>query len=661
MILAANPAREELRWLDRESRTPRLRTRREFAEQEWVIPEGKYKDHLWRANRQPAFVPLMDAMDDPWWREFDITGCVQSGKSLHGLALPTMYHLFEIAESIVFFAPTMDMAKDKWRTEIIPSINASRYKALMPTTGRGSRGGAANLIHLGNGADVWFMAAGGGDHTRSSVTARVAIGTEVDKMDTASATSRETDPVTQILNRAGSWKIHERRAYLECTVSIETGRIWKGYTKGTHSRLVVPCPHCQAWITPEREHLAGLDQAKSAIQAEETCWFFCPACGQAIDDKQRNHCNQKVRLIHRGQSIAAGGTVDGDRPETHTFGFRMNAFNNLFWDTPTIAAGEWEAAQDPDDDDKEKERRQFYWSVPWNPPEWDETPLDPHVVAQRKDDFPQSVLPPDTESLAIGVDIGKRQSWFLAMARRGDGRFHIPDYGIIEVHSDDMPVGRAILLALREFGDSVEAGYAMDGSTERRIADRVWIDVGYQQDAVFAFLAETTVGRTNRYMAARGRGLSQHRKAELALYKAPDKTTSSIKMIGPGWHLARVPKFRSWEMKVNADHYKLELHQGLAIEMGQPGAVGLFTSMENLRHNKLSRHLTSEKLVIEEKPGKGRVERWDRNGGANHWLDCAYNAKAALNFIEVLKRRRKTNRPAPGIVTPAGYGDGVRG
>ncbi|MCA9268987.1 MAG: phage terminase large subunit family protein, partial [Planctomycetales bacterium] len=344
-IQSINAAHAEVRWALSASRAPRLRTMRQFGEDEIVLPEGPFAGRRLNTRRQPFTGLLLDAIDSRQWRRHAITGCVQSGKSLHGYVLPALYHLFELKETTILGLPTMDMAKDKWREEILPVIERSRYRHLLPDSGAGSRGGTVEAIKFKHGPTLKFMSGHGGDEKRSSFTARVVVVTEADKMDTAGEASRETSPLGQIEARTLAYG-DQARVYLECTVSIEQGAIWTEYNAGTRSRIACPCPHCGDYVTPDREDLVGWQPAKSAADAKDLASWFCPACGEAIDDDQRVGMN-------------AAGRIHGEPPRTDTLGFRWNAFNNLFWPTGMIAAGEWAAVRSKDPEDAERERRQF--------------------------------------------------------------------------------------------------------------------------------------------------------------------------------------------------------------------------------------------------------------------------------------------------------------
>jgi len=663
-LLPTAPTHDELSYCIRTARAPRLRSLRQFAEAEMVIPEGKYRGMKLRIHRQPYVGLLFDAIDSGRWSRRAILGCVQSGKTFCGFVAPLLYHLFEHRETVICGIPTGDMAGDKWSEEILPAIESSGYRRCLPSRGPGSRGGTVkDRVKFTHGPTLRFMSGHGGDEKRSAFTARVVVITEADKMDEAGEASREADPVSQLEARSSSYDEPERVLSLECTTSIESGRIWREYQAGTTSRIACPCPHCGEYVTPEREHLIGWERATNKIEAGRLGRFVCPACGAAIDDAQRAEMNRRAVLVHRGQSIGRDGVIHGDPPETDTLGFRWNAFNNLFWSTSTIAAGEWDAAEKPEGPEREnaeKQQCQFVWAVPYLPPDIEHVELKPGDVRRRTGALEQNLVPADTEHLVVGTDVGKWHFWYLVLAA-GPSGLHVPDYGVTEVHSDDLPESNAIVQALREFRRRAEDGWPIAGRSDRRVPDRVWIDSGYMPDAVFQFIRESGTLRANRYMGIVGRGLSQIRRMERGNYTAPAKTDKWVRRIGDGWHLTLVPKYRAAQITINADQYKLACQHGFALPAGQPGAITLFDpGLDRKRHTKLEHHLLSEKLVHRVVPGRGEIDVWEKHG-ANHWLDCACYALCALNFCgfrlletQAAAAAAPLQRPAARLVTPDG-------
>ena len=627
----ARATQAELCWFVGAARPPTVRTIRQFAEEEIVIPEGKYQDRKWRAYRQPYAALLFDLMGHGPWTRRAILGPVQSGKTLNGVDIPLLHSLFELGDTTIFGLPTMDLASTKWTTEIQPLIRRTRYANLLPTKGAGSRGGTKlESVTFANGARLEFMSGHANDEKRSGFTARRAYVTEIDKMDRPGQVSREADPLVQIEARTDSFDIGEAEINLECTVSITEGRIWQEYIHGTATRIIHQCPHaaCGKWISPEREHLFGWQQAQNKLQAAREAFFCCPQCGGRLTDAQRYQMNQGARAIHRGQEIAPDGRIVGEPAETDTLGFRWSAFQNMFASTAKLGAKEWAAAHTEDEENAKKEMCQFVWAVPYEPPLWDETPLSAAVVKRRMASETKGLVPADAKYFTVGVDVHKRFGVWIAIAWREDGSGHVVDYGTFEICADDLGVEKAILIALREFKENIIQPGWQTRAGEPRVPEQVWIDARYQPQAIYQFIREQ---RDRRFRPSLGCGSGDQYPRR---YRKPRKTGAEVKLIGQDFHLVWFPKDRVFVVQVNADQWKSNLHERLATPEGQPGALVFFHSTNPNEHTTLSKQLSeSEKIQEEFKPGKGLVRRWIRKSRGNHYFDAAYNACAAGHLL----------------------------
>lgn len=602
-----------------QARPRRLRSMREFAEQEVVIPDGPFVGRRFRCYRQPYTGLWFDAVDSGHWSRCVATGPTQSGKTLSCFVIPMLYHLFEIGETVICGLPDMDMAGDKWREDILPAIEQSRFRELLPSRGGGSRGGRVESLQFANGATLKFMSGGGSDKSRAGFTSRIVVITETDGMDRAALGSRESDKITQLEARTRAYG-NRKRIYMECTVSTEAGRTWQEYQNSTKSRVILCCPHCKHWASPEREHFTGWQGAESQAAARSSGAFSCPGCGEFWSNEDRIAANNLARLLHDGQQVNEQGDVRGDLPATDTLGFRWSAVNNLFLTSADLAADEWRAGRAADEENAEREMRQFVWCLPTVPSKWEQTSLLDSELTQRILNLQRGELPDDCKWVTAAVDIGKYLLHWVIVAWGGHATGHLVDYGRSEVPSDDMGVEQAVMVALKQFRDQIAQGWGNEQSPQR-LVDQVWIDSGYLSEVVYAFCRR----EGKRFMPAVGRGAAQQHRQ---WYNRPTQTGSIVKHIGQGFHLNRLPAQQLDLVEVDSDHWKTWLHERLVAPLGQPGAMSFFCASRQ-EHLALAKHLTAEQKVEEFVPGRGVVTRWERRRRQNHWLDALYMACAA--------------------------------
>jgi phage terminase large subunit GpA-like protein len=630
---------------------------RQWAEDEILIPNGPFAGEPFRANLIPWTRLFLDEVDSGRWHKIAGTGCTQAGKTLVLHAIPVLYHLFEVGETVVEGVPDMYMGADKWREDLLPVIQASpSLRKQLPNRGAGSRGGKAQAIQFRHGATLRFMTGGGSDAGRKGFTSRVLAVTEVDELAVAGGTSSEADKLTQLEGRLRAFLRFGAREYLESTPTVETGRIWQEITQGTDSRIARPCPHCGVWVTPEREHLVCWQEAEDEHQAKENAAWSCPHCGERWTEAEQLAANQAAVLVHRGQTVTDSGHVEGPLPRTDTFGFRFSAIDNYFVTAGVLGQELWRAARAVDQDNAERYLAQQVFALPWQG-DIELASLSPEVVSKRRDVLKKGVVPDDCIGIGVGVDTGKRLLHWTAMAVCRSGRRQVIDYGEQPTEWQSMTLRESLKAAL----SALESYFSWrDSAGNAKTPSQVWIDSGYHEhtQAVYEFCREAN----QRSKASYGQELYRPAKGwgegpEMSgRYHAPKATTRDVRYVGPGYHLSWLATARQHLVHVDADAWKSHLHDGLSTPMEDAHAIRLYDAADPREHDDWSAQIAAEEREEIFKPDRGVVRRWIRKRRKNHYLDASYNAAAACDLIARLsaQQTRTQTTPARTFATPAG-------
>lgn len=622
----------------------------QWAERTIIIPDGPYKGEPFSRDRQPFARLFFAEIESGRWDRIAATGPTQTGKTLICYVIPILYHNHALRETVVAGIPTLDIVQDKWTEDLLPVIEASPELAReIPSRGEGSRGGRVKArIKFRNGATLRFMTGGSRDTGRAGFTARVLAVTEVDGMDEPGATSRETDKISQMEGRLRAHLKTGIREYLECTVTIAQGRIWKEYQAGTRSRIARPCPHCPAWVTPEREHLKGWEAAEDELEARESSHWTCPACEAPWTEAERYQANLRGILVHRGQEVTPEGQVTGPIPRTRTLGFRWTAVDNHFATAADVGAEEWAAKRDPDRENAEKKLRQQVHCIPWDPPDVELTPLDPEGLKNRLPGCKRGEVPLEAIGIGVGIDTGKRILHWLAESITLAGSGQVIEYGTQTVEADRLGVTAGLIQALRLLRAYLDAGWR---SSDGRLflPDQVWIDSRYHEhtEAVYAFCREANADcrpGAERYRPSIGYAEGQRRTQR---YMPPKGLSQEIRYLGKEYHLTRSRKAQMLVVHCNADHWKSELHQRLAMPPEEPGAIRLYETADPNEHGELIDHLTAERQTEKWFQGRGELIVWDRIRRQNHFLDAGYAGTAAAHLVMTL-HKGKAGRPTQG-------------
>jgi phage terminase large subunit GpA-like protein len=607
-----------------------VRSMRQFAEDEIVLPSGPREGLRFRCDFMPWTALVLAEFDRGHYQEFWGSGPGQGGKTLLFFVIPLLYHLFEIGEDVILGCPIKEMAQAIYEKRALPTIRRSRYASLIPTTGPGSRGGQVkDQIEFANGASLRFMGARG---SISSYTARVVLISEVDQMDVPGPGSREADPVSRIIARTASYG-RRRRIYAECTMSTAEGRIHKEVCEyGSDTRVMVPCPHCGVYLWPEREQFAGWQTATDIHQAMAEARYICQGCGVPWTEEDRGRALEKPVLVAKGQTVDKAGVVSGDEPRTTAFGFRWNAMLSSLTPMSELATYEYRASQSESPNDM-KVLMQYRWVIPYD--EEGEVHLSQVTqsrVMQCVGKLPRGMVPQGTR-LTVGIDPGLYRCYWAAWAWAADTTGYLVDYGAIEVPQARETSTVAILTSLREFRDAVlRPGWQTVDSPDLVHPRLALIDAGGQfRDIVYQFVRESGVG----YLPSKGCGTTRGESPWIE----PRMHVSKAVIQGHEWRGVAQPEgVRLMEM--HSDHWKREIHAAFQAAHDQPGALHLFAVAEARDHYGFARHIVAEREMEIYEPGKGRRTYWESVHRANHWLDCSYACRCAADIVGIKALQR---------------------
>ncbi len=654
------PRHTLLRQLYRKNLTKPLDEQRrsylDFACEEIIIPRGKYKGQPYNPRRKPASVLWFQELDSGRWQLHNYTGPTQSGKTLDAFIIPLLYCLFEKEEDVIVGIPNMNMSMAKWKKDILPVLTRTQYAKYIPKIGKGSRGGEVNEIAFTNGVYLTFMSFGGGDKSRAGDTAPNLIITETDGANEVSDNSEEGTAIQQLIGRTLSFDL-DAFIVMECTVTTDIGITWQQHVKGSESKIVRPCHACQNWVTPEREHFQGWQDATDEIEAGDNAHFQCPSCSTPWTDEQRFFANRSSKLLHRGQSIDREGNITGDPPRTSTLGFRCSAIDNFLRSSIYLGRLLWKAEREEDREAADRTTKQQQFAEPVTQSDEEFPPLNLYDTAARvvrgTSGTQQGIVPAGCTTITVGTDLRATQLHWVAIAWEPDATCRVIDYGIYGVPSRKYGHEVALRWALQKMRDDVfSRGFQTEDGQIRHL-DRWWIDAGWQPNPIYKFIRESKQDnfwkkRLYPYLG-RGAGSQYFGIGTQGNYSHPDKPGGVVTRIIEQAHKRYNIEQRSAYWMVDADHYKVFVHNRFRIpvyvqeadEQGKlipitdfdtaelsRGAISLFIPRSG-DHLEYIRQILAERQRTEFVPERGPVTKMVVVSQVNHFLDATYAACAA--------------------------------
>jgi len=290
------PLWAEPRILRNWQRTQRL-TVSEWADRHRILDNRFSSEHgPWRTERTPHAREWMDSAAVPWVRQISIVGGTQVGKteSMNNILGFYAHHRPSPAMLVL---PSNDLALTASQRRIRPMFETSPALAGELS----DRKSDTKNREIALRRSVIYLRSAQSPGSLASVPVRLVIGDETEKWPAWSGD--EASPLSLVRERTRTFWDHV--IVLACTPKFRGGVIDREFHAGDQRRFHVPCPHCQAWLVFEWQHVRwDRERITTHRQMREvrSAWYECQHCRKRIDDAQ------KFAMCARGVWIPAGVT-----------------------------------------------------------------------------------------------------------------------------------------------------------------------------------------------------------------------------------------------------------------------------------------------------------------------------------------------------------------
>lgn len=575
-----------------------------------IVADGERKGTPYDPTLHQAQRILLEAIDSGYG-SVTIVKPVQDGGSLASF-IPILRRAHALSQTVLIAYPTMDAAKDAWSTKVWPMLEAQG--GTVPTSGGGSRGGAARVTKLPGGGQVVLRAAGGrGESGQASVTADALM---LDEVDDWPDLRRVRLIERRIAKAPDPLAVYVSTVKRDGAEGEDRSLILRLYDEGTRTRLHYECPHCQR-LTP-------LDWDRVNIDA---CAIACAECACLITESQRLamlRTAQRVDLAPGAVEFSILWTaLDSPFPVVIS-GKRMPVLAGLIEEyRKAVAATE---SNNPD----HGYLRQFYRDRLCQryirKDEDDRTDLVESILmeAARTSDYQRGIVPEWASRLYFTADIQLRRHYLLAVATDGENRWAIVDWWRDAICGDmEQPTRQQRLDGLERMDQLTRNGLPK-ASGEIVPAILCGIDTGFHPEEIRPWVAS----KAGRWLSCKGAG------TELARRMVSAPTGASIKR-EEGWYDLRqqddAPDRR--QLFVDADPALDRIAAAWRIGRNGTGETVAHLPVDAVSESKeIIRHLTGMQ------PGKvGEKVKWKPRGARHDYLDCLVYGLAIAKF--------RSNRP----------------
>lgn len=419
---------------------------------------------LWRHDRSPYLVEIMEVMCDPLTREVDLKLASQLGKSevllnYLGWALHTR------PGSKMVVQPTIKLAEKWGKGRVRDLISSSPPLRKMQGIGFGDKVDGTMSMFQFPGTELYLVGANSATDLASTPIKDLLLD-EVNRYP--DSVGNEGSPIELVQRRTQSYG-DEAKMIRASSPTRAHEPISKNYMRGDQREYFLPCPHCDEFMRLDWE------------------LFRCLADGEKMTDKNPNllddpyficiHCGGQFHQHHRDELLSRGKWIKKNPKGSHPSFFIWAAYSR-FVDWRTNIAQKWIEVKDDAED--EIAFTNTVLGLDYTDPE--EKPLS--IEAGNIPRFEKDALPEWAIMLTAGIDVhGDRlEVQFVAIGGTGYDRLLIAPMAHIIIKGD--PLSDDTWQALRTAVKS--AKYSNKNGTLG--VDIAAIDEGYYSNQVQHFV-----------------------------------------------------------------------------------------------------------------------------------------------------------------------------
>ncbi len=373
----------------------------------------------------------------------------------------------------------------------------------------------------------------------------------------------------------------------------------------------------------------------SDVKAKKSAVWLCPHCATAVRDSHRADMYRNYRWLKDGQTADKAGIVTGTPPPNSTASFWYSSLYVPWWTFGKLAA---EYVKTRGDEEKERDFQIHRLVIPWVNPSIEIETVTTEAIRAHVIDYPKDEIPAEADLVVCAADVHRHLVYWVAVAfRKADQTAWLVHEGVVEVWTPEgLARGpqeaeqRAVLSALREWHQTLQAGWPKTPYKEPLKYQFVGVDYQYCSDAVSRFVREAGQAK---HFAVQGYGTSSRVR-----WKAPrfheDAKADEIRRA----HVySTILADRTRLLHSDADWAKRAVHKALGVPPGSPGTLYLYPEVSHA----FTKHLQAERWIDDE--GGGHFEVVNNN---NHFLDCMGMAYVLADLAGVTQLGPPAARPA---------------